>query len=60
MEIKSCALCLGKISKDFTIDNMEKKKKTEFKGIVKFFSVDFNPIDNNYILDIHKCLMERT
>ena len=28
-------------------------------GVVKFFSVDFNPIDTNDILDIHKYLMER-
>ena len=32
-------MCLGNISKDFTINNM---KKTGLKGIVKFFSVDFN------------------
>ena len=25
-----------------------------------FFSVDFNPIDTNSIIDIHKYLMERT
>ena len=29
------------------------------KGVVKLFSVDFNPIDTNNILDIHKYLMER-
>ena len=34
-------------------------KKTGLKGVVKFFSVDFNPIDND-ILDIHKYLMKRT
>ena len=28
-------------------------KKTGLKGSVKFFSDDFNPIDNNDILDIH-------
>ena len=32
-------------------------KKTGLKGIVKFFSVDFNPIDTNNSLDIHKYLM---
>ena len=31
------ALFLGNISKDFT--------KTGLKGVVKFFSVDFSPID---------------
>ena len=35
-------------------------KKTALKGVVKFFSVDFNPIDSNDILDIHKYLMKRT
>ena len=50
-EIKNYALCLGNISKDFTIDNL---KKTGLKGVVKPFSIDFNPIDTNNILDIHK------
>ena len=36
-EIKNYALCLGKISKNFTINNMKKKKKTGLKGIVYFF-----------------------
>ena len=34
-EIKDYALCLGNISKDFTINNM--KKKTGFKWVAKFF-----------------------
>ena len=56
-EVKGYALCLGNISKDFTIHNM---KKTGLKGIVNFsFSVDFNPIDTNNILDIHKYLMKK-
>ena len=53
-EIKDYALCLGNISKDFM------KKKTGLKGAVNVFSVDFNPIDTNNILDIHKYLMKRT
>ena len=57
-EIKDYALCLGNISKDFTINNM--KKKTRLKGNVNVFSVDFNPIDTNDILDIHKYLMKGT
>ena len=36
------------------------KKKTGLKGIVKFFSVDFNPIDTNNILDINKYLTKGT
>ena len=35
-------------------------KKTGLGGLDIFFSVDFNPIDTNNILDIHKCLMRRT
>ena len=56
-EIKDCALCLGNISKDFTINNL---KKTGLKGTVNFFSVDFNPVDSNNILDIYKYLMKVT
>ena len=33
-------------------------KKTGLKGSVDFFSVHFNPIDNNNILDIHRYLMK--
>ena len=29
-----------------------------FGNILKFFSVDFNPIDINNILDIHRYLMK--
>ena len=52
-ETKNYALSLGNISKAFTIHNM---KKTGFKGVAIFFSVDFNPIDTSDILDIHKYL----
>ena len=38
-------MCVGNVSKDFTINNM-KKKKTGLKGIVNLF---FNPIDTNDI-----------
>ena len=55
-EIKDYALCLGNISKEFPINNM---KKTGLKGIVDFFSVDFNPIDINNILGIHRYFMKR-
>ena len=56
-EIKNYELSLGNIPTDFTTNNM---KKAGLKGIVNFFSVDFNPIDINNILDIPKCLMKRT
>ena len=48
-------LCLGNISKDFTV----KLNKTWFKGIVIVFSVEFNPTDTNDILNIHWCLIKR-
>ena len=47
--MKDYALCLGNISKDLTVNNLKKKKKTGLKGVVNFFSVDFNPIDTNDI-----------
>ena len=55
-EIKDYKLCLGNISKDFTINNM---KKNSIKRNWKNFLVDFNPIDTYDILDIHKYLMNR-
>ena len=56
-EIKECSLCLASVWKDFTINNMKKKR---LKEVLKFFSVDFHPIDTNHILDIHTYLMKRT
>ena len=56
-EIKDYTLCLSNISKDFTINSM---KKNRIKKSVKYFSVDFNPIDTNDILDIHRYLMKGT
>ena len=50
-EMKDHTLYLGNISKTFTTNNI---KNTELGGVTNFFSVDFNPIDNNTILDIHK------
>ena len=35
-------------------------KKTGLKRIVKKFSVDFNPIDTNNILDVYKYLLRTT
>ena len=46
-EMKDYTLCLGNISKGL-------------KGVVKFFSIDFNLIDTNDILGSHKYLMKRT
>ena len=57
-EIEDYTLCLGNISKDFTINNM--KKKTGFRRAVEILSADFNPIDTSDIVDIHKYSMKRT
>ena len=55
-EIVATPLCLGNISKDWSVDNM---KRTGFNGCVYDFSVDYDAIavDNN--LDIHKYLMKK-
>ena len=55
-EINSYELCLGNISKDWSIGNM---KKTSLKGCVYDFSVDYDAIEVFDILDIHKYLMEK-
>ena len=49
-------LGLGSISKDFSVDNM---KKTGFNGYVYDFSVDYDVISVDDILNIHKYLMEK-
>ena len=56
-EIKPYTLCVGKMSNDFMLDNV---KKTGLKGIVKVFSVDYDPINTSDILDIHRFLMRET
>ena len=55
-EIVATLLCLGNISKDWSVDNM---KSTGFNGYVYDFSVDYNPIAVDDILDIHKYLMKK-
>ena len=55
-EIVATPLCLGSISKDFSVDNM-KKKKTELNGYVYDFSVDYDAIAVDDMLDTHKYLM---
>ena len=37
----------------------KKKKKTELSGYIYSFSVDYDPIAVDDILDIHKYLMEK-
>ena len=53
-EIVAHPLCLGNISKDFSIDNMLRAGLNRY---VYNFSVDYNTITVNGILDIHKYLM---
>ena len=55
-EIVTTLLCLGNVSKDFSVDNV---KKTGFYGYVYDFSVDYDTIAVNDLLDIHKYLMEK-
>ena len=55
-EIVARPLCLGNISENWSIDNM---KRTGFTGYVYDFSVDYDPIANDDIKDIHKYLLEK-
>ena len=55
-EIVASPLCLGKISKDWSADNM---KKTGFNGYVYDFSVDHDATDVDDIKDIRKYLMKK-
>ena len=50
-EIVATPLCLGNISKDWSVDNM---KKTGFNGYAYDFSVDYDVIAVDDIKDIHK------
>ena len=55
-EITPYELCLGNISKDWSVDNM---KKTGFNGYIYDFSVDYDAIEISDILDIHKHLLQK-
>ena len=55
-ETNAIPLFLGNISKEFSVDNM---KKTRFYGYVHDFSVDYDAIAVDDILDIEKYLMEK-
>ena len=54
-EIVATPLCLGNISKDWSVDNM---KKTGLNGYVYDFSVNYNATDDD-ISDIHNYLMKK-
>ena len=55
-EITAYPLCLGNISKDWSVDNM---KKAGLKGYVYDFSADYDSIAVSDILDSHKYLMKK-
>ena len=52
-EIIAAQLCLGNISKDWSADNMN---RTGFNGYIYDFSVDYDAIAVDDILEIHKYL----
>ena len=54
--IGASPLCLGNISKDWSVDNM---KKTGFTGYVYDFSADYNVVTLGDIKDIHNYLMKK-
>ena len=55
-EIVATPLCLGNISKDWSVDNM---KRAGFNGYVYDFSVDYDAIAVDDILDIHNCIIKK-
>ena len=55
-EIVVTPLCLGNISKDWSVDNM---KNTGFNGYVYDFSVDYDAVAGNDIKHTHKYLMKK-
>ena len=55
-EINAALLCLRNVSKIYSTNNM---KRTELCEYVYGFSVNYDSIDVDYILDIHKYLMKK-
>ena len=55
-EIVASPLCLGNISKDFSVDNM---KKPGLSGYVCDFNDGYDAIEVDGILDIYKYLTEK-
>ena len=55
-EIVECPICLGNISKDWSVDNMD---TTKFNGYVYDLSVNYYAIPVDNIKDIHKYLMKK-
>ena len=57
-ELVANPLCLGNISKDFSVDNM--KDKIGLNGYVYDFTVNYDDIAVDDIQGIHKYLMEKS
>ena len=55
-EVLANSLCLGNISKDWSVNIL---KKAGLNGYVYDFSVDYDAIVVDDILDIHKYLMKK-
>ena len=55
-EIVAAPLCLRNVSKDWSVDNM---KKTGFNGYVYDFSVDYDAVAVDDILEIHRYLIKK-
>ena len=55
-EIVASPLCLGNISKDWSVDKM---KKTGFNGYAYDLSVDYDATDIDDIKDFHNYLMKK-
>ena len=55
-EIVATALCLGNISKDWSVGNL---RNTRLNGFLYNFSVDYDAIAVDDILDIHNYFMKR-
>ena len=56
IEIVATPLCVGNISKDWSVANIT---KTGFNGYVYDFSVDYDSIAVDDIKNIHKYLMKK-
>ena len=55
-EMVATPLCQGNISKDWSADNM---KRSGLRGYVYDFSVDYEAVAVDNIVDIHKYLMKK-
>ena len=55
-EVNVAPLCLGNVSKDFSAD---KRKKTGLYGHIYDFSLDYDSVDVDDILNILKYLMAK-